>query len=142
MKCPTCGRMQRYTESEKRSIMENGSRSIPCMNCGTVIVVHKYDVDKVEKRKHYAEIGLCSNCGKRPAVNGLKTCEKCRDYQSRNHEETKSTGYYDLFYRSKLPKKENVALDNVSKMAHDKGISYGEMVAIMEGRKREKKDLD
>lgn len=145
MNCPNCGRKQFFTREEKILMlgrMVDDATETKCYNCGVMFVIHRYDLDKKCKRMRYAELGVCTNCGKRPAVPGFKMCENCRAYQVQKHEETKSTGYYDLFYRSKLPKNENVALDSVSKMAHDKGISYGEMVAIMEGRKREKKDLD
>jgi hypothetical protein len=48
---------------------------------------------------------------------------------------------WDSFEDSKK-KKPEYSIEELSKIAHDKGMSYGELVAIMEGRKKETKDLD
>ena len=144
MRCPNCNRIQRLTDREKIAIKEKGVMEIPCYHCGTIIVYHKYDVDKNAKRKHNVDIGICTNCGMRPASPGLHTCDKCREYQTKyNNRTVKSTGYRELFVvKEPKKKKKELDLDDISKMAHDKGLSYGDMVAILEGRKKEKKDLD
>lgn len=32
-----------------------------------------------------AEAGLCTQCGKRPPVQGIRLCQECREYQNRHH---------------------------------------------------------
>jgi len=144
MRCPNCKRIQRFTEKEKILTMQKGEIESFCHNCGTILVVHKYDVDPNEKRKHNKEVGICTQCGCRPAVEGLKTCEHCRELYGHKKKEVMSSGYFELFLRRDEPKKKEnqYEIDELSKIAHDKGISYGDLVAIMEGRKKERKDLD
>ena len=146
MRCPNCNRIQRFTKKEKSETMEKGVMQVPCMNCGTIITVHKYDVDANEKRKHNHEMGICSNCGVRPVTEGYKTCEQCRKYQdTRIYKKVyePAGNWFGLFQEKDKPLKQpEIGIDEVSKKAHEKGISYGDLVAIMEGRKKERKDLD
>ena len=143
MKCPNCDRIQRLTDRQKMKVKEQGSLEVPCYHCGTIIVHRLYDVDKKAKRMHCKENGICTNCCKRPAIAGLSYCEQCKSYQYDKKEETKSTGYYDLYYRGGIKNKEpNKELEKLSKEAYEKGLSYGELVAIKEGRMKKSKDLD
>lgn len=141
MKCPFCNKTQRITEKEKRETMEKGSLETSCYYCGSVITLHKYDVDHNERRKHNLEIGICTSCNNRPAEAGYATCKECRAYFASERQKTKSLGIWDdEFVKPKKKKKEE--LDDVSKKAHEAGVSYGVYVAMMEGRKKHKKDLD
>lgn len=142
MKCPKCGRTQRFTKKEKSIALEKSVAEIPCFDCGTILTVHDYDVDVNLKRKHNAKIGICSNCGCRPVTEGYKTCDHCRNYQADRKKYIPSVQWKDLFMKPEKPKQPDISLDDVAVIARQKGISYGDMVAIMEGRKKEKKDLD
>ena len=140
MRCPECGRIQRLTKKEKAIAIERGEYKFWCTTCGTEMIAHRYDVDVVEMRKHNREIGICSNCGCRPATKGFSTCAHCREY-NRTHKGYEPLYLWDNIEDSKK-KKPEYSIEELSKIAHDKGMSYGELVAIMEGRKKETKDLD
>jgi len=142
MRCPNCSRVLRLTKREKSLALEKSVIEIPCFDCGNIMTIHDYDVDISKKRKHNAEIGICTNCGCRPVTEGYKTCEHCRKYQAEKKTYEPSTQWNDLFIRRTEPKKPKVSLDDVAVAARQKGLSYGDMVAIIEGRKKEKKDLD
>lgn len=140
MKCPECGKRQRFTEKEKAIIMERGEYKFWCNTCGTEMNAYKYDVNQDEKRKHNREVGICSNCGCRPATDGFFTCEHCRKYQQ-NRKKPEPVTYYAIIQAEKKKVKPKYSIDDLSSIARQKGISYGELVAIIEGRKRETKDL-
>lgn len=140
MKCPFCKRIQRITEADKKETMEKGTLEVACYRCGMVMTLHRYDVDPTERRKHNVAIGICTCCNLRPADGGYVTCKKCREYFNTERQKTKSLGIWDNDFVK--PKKKKEELDEISKKAYEQGISYGEYVAIMEGRKKLKKDLD
>ena len=145
MICPCCGRRRVFNNNEREFIKKHGEYKTICYGCGTQLVARKQNIKASERRVQLKEAGICTNCGIRPATEGYCTCEKCRSYYYERQSETKSTGYYDLYYRGGIKKNtENNSkeLEELSKEAYEKGISYGELVAIKEGRKKLKKDLD
>ena len=73
---------------------------------------------------------ICTNCGKAPARPGRITCEACYRLQKSYAAETRSLQNDVVIVPEKTVPK--YTLDEVSKMALERGISYGQMVAILE----------
>lgn len=81
-----------------------------------------------DRYKRLKALQICTNCGKAPARPGRITCEACYRLQKSYAAQTRSLP------PAVIPKKmvPKYTLDEVSKMALDRGISYGQMVAILE----------
>ncbi len=85
------------------------------------------------KYQKLKESGLCVYCGARPPMEGYVLCEKCYNRDKEYRANTFKSPY------KKVEKKENIVydLDTISKMAYARGISYGQMVAILEGHMKD-----
>lgn len=129
MKCPKCGRVAKITPDEKALVKRFGSLKKMC-TCTEVFTVYLYDVDPLSAKQHRIETGICTACGKGKATDGYLTCERCRAAGAREREWTKALPMYE----KKREKAQKYTLDELSKMAHDMGISYGDLSAILEGR--------
>ena len=70
--------------------------------------------------------GLCPNCGKLP-LEGSVYCENCKTKMRELHRQAKKK---HKFYSS--VKKPKISISDVQKMAEQRGISYGQMVVLME----------
>lgn len=81
-----------------------------------------------DRYKRLKALQICTSCGKKPARPGRITCEECYKIQKSYAKETRSLP------TAVIPKKivPKYPLDEVSKMALDRGISYGQMVTILE----------
>ena len=130
MICSKCGRQIRISPEEKDCVRRLGSIKKICNGCGEVLSAHIYNIDAKAARVNRMQNGICTQCGKAKVTEGYITCERCRMICARER----------LWTRAIQPKKEmtkkrkGYSLDEISKMAKEKGISYGQMVAILEGR--------
>lgn len=135
MKCPICETIARFTPEEKAKAKDAGSILHICSHCG-----EEYEVeyaDTLNSRSRVEELratGRCIHCGIRKADEGYVSCKRCRDMKAVEFAWTKSIANEVAEERKKKQKKEKYEIDQLSKMAHEKHISYGTLVAILEGR--------
>ena len=82
--------------------------------------------DRKERYNRLKALAICTCCGKNPAMPGVQLCEVCR-YKYKQYQKEKA-------YKQEKPKKviPKNTLEEVSKMAFERGISYGQMVALLE----------
>ena len=82
--------------------------------------------DPKERYNRLKALAICTCCGKNPAMPGVQLCEVCR-YKYKQYEKEKA-------YKPEKPKKviPKYTLEEVSKMATERGISYGQMVVLLE----------
>lgn len=142
MKCPKCERIARFSPEEKMKAKENGSIYHLC-KCGTWYEVSYADTLSARDRlDELRAVGKCVHCGKRMADEGYVSCKKCRDRKAIEFSWTKSIANEEKERKEKTKKEKKIGLDELSKMAHDKNISYGTLSAIMEGRMKMPKDSE
>ena len=71
--------------------------------------------------------GICTCCGKARAADGRTICRQCSD----NH---KKNIYCSLDKAVKRQgKKEGYSIEDIDRMSRERGVSYGVMVAILDG---------
>ena len=139
MKCPNCERIARFSPEEKLKAKENGSIYHLC-KCGAWYEVAYVDTLSARDRlDELRAVGKCVHCGKRMADEGYMSCKKCRDRKAIEFSWTKSIANEEK-ERKKEKNKPVYGIDEVSKMAHDRHISYGTLSAILEGRIKMPKD--
>lgn len=88
------------------------------------------------KYKKWREQGLCTRCGgtrEDPTLKLCKTCQKkLAEYNSK-----RSRVYKERAKARKsieTLKKPTVSITEINRQAKERGVSYGRMVAILEGR--------
>lgn len=139
MKCPKCERIARFSPEEKMKAKENGAIYHLC-KCGTWYEVSYADTLSARDRlDELRAVGKCVHCGKRMADEGYVSCKKCRDRKAIEFSWTKSIANEEK-ERKKEKNKPVYGIDEVSKMAHDRHISYGTLSAILDGRIKMPKD--
>lgn len=138
MKCPTCDRLLKVSPDEKTLVRRFGSVNKICPLCKEVVTVYMYNIDQYSARLHRKENGICTQCGKEKVTDGYLTCERCREIGARERAWTKALPLCE----DKPKKAVEYGIDELSKMSHDMHISYGNLVAILEGRKKMPKDSD
>lgn len=79
-----------------------------------------------ERYNRLKALGICTCCGKNPAMPGVQLCEVCR-YKYKQY--PKESAYKPEKTKKVIPK---YTLEKVRKMALERGISYGQMVALLE----------
>ena len=82
---------------------------------------------------------ICTSCGKKPARPGCITCEECYKIQKSYAKDTRSL-QNDAVILPERPKPK-YTLEQINAMAAERGISYGQMVALLdhkEGRNGKK----
>lgn len=86
------------------------------------------------EQKRYYELkakGICVCCGKAMARDGKTTCLKCYE----NH---RKYDYPSLDWVKKAPeKKEGYSIEDIDRMSRERGVSYGVMVAILDGKMKD-----
>lgn len=87
--------------------------------------------DRKERYRRLKALKLCTSCAKVPAKPGQTLCEECRQKYNEYHK-------VDNSYKIKHPKKVIPAhsLGEVSRMAYERGISYGQMVVLLERKEK------
>lgn len=94
-----------------------------------------YDQDKNRKEKRL-EQGLCQRCGINPFTPGYKTCQECRNKATEARERYKNKYgkqyLYDKTEGIKKAKRPHYTLDEMCRMARERGISYGQLVVELE----------
>lgn len=82
--------------------------------------------DPKERYNRLKALAICTCCGKNPATPGVQLCEVCR-YKYKQYKK-------EMAYKPEKPKKviPKYTLEEVSKMATERGISYGQMVTLLE----------
>lgn len=82
-------------------------------------------------------LGICVDCGKHPARPGQTKCDKCRakmkEYRTHVKDYRPVKRKIEYTDRSEKPKPQ-YTLDDLAVMARQEGISYGQLVARLEGR--------
>ena len=127
MICPGCHKNITITDEDKGKVLKYGSLIKVCPLCGSDYTIERknvYDVMHREKRK---EAGMCTSCGKYPAMEGRSTCKKCLDYNAASRATMKSLHYNDPAEKKKKPFK--LDLDEIAKAARKEGLTYGQYVA-------------
>ena len=85
-------------------------------------------------------LGMCVECGKRPVIPGQVHCEQCREKRRKYAKEHRNNvkdyrpvkRKIEYTERSEKPKPQ-YTLDDLAVMARKEGISYGQLVARLEG---------
>lgn len=77
-------------------------------------------------RKYLAE-GRCTKCG------GYKECDHCRDLKKMRRKRKKAEADAREEAEKKAAKKSGYTLDELSRMARERGISYGRLVCELDG---------
>lgn len=72
--------------------------------------------------------GLCVLCGARPPMEGHVMCAVCYERDKEYRKALKSP------FKEEKAEKPKRDIESVSKQAYERGVSYGTMVAILEGR--------
>lgn len=82
--------------------------------------------DPKERYNRLKALAICTCCEKNPAMPGVQLCDVCR-YKYKQYQKEKA-------YKPEQPKKiiPKYTLEDVSRMAQERGISYGQMVALLE----------
>ena len=73
---------------------------------------------------------ICTNCGKKPARPGRITCEACYKIQKSYAKDMRSL-QNDVVILPERPKPK-YTLEQINAMAAERGISYGQMVALLD----------
>lgn len=87
----------------------------------------------MESKRYYdlKARGICVCCGKAIARDGKTTCLKCYE----NHRK------YDYPSLDKIvkvrEKKEGYSIEDIDRMSRERGVSYGIMTAILEGKMKD-----
>lgn len=142
MKCPKCETIAHFTPKEKMNAKLDGAILHMCSRCGYEYTVEY--ADTLNSRSRIEELranGRCIHCGIRMADEGYVSCQECRDKKAIEYSWTRSIAN-EVAEQKKQKKKpeKKYGIDELSKMAHDKHISYGDLVAILEGRKKMPKE--
>lgn len=94
-----------------------------------------YEQDNNRKEKRL-EQGLCQRCGANPFTPGYKTCKDCRDKAKEASIRCKNKYGAKYMYSKtdgiKKQKQPKYTLEEMCRMARERGISYGQLVAEME----------
>jgi len=89
-----------------------------------------------DRYRRLKALQICTNCGKVPARPGRVTCDACYKRQKSYAAEQRSL-QNDIVILPERPKPK-YTLEQINAMAAERGISYGQMVALLdrkEGRK-------
>ena len=90
-----------------------------------------------EGRERLKALGMCTNCGKKPAKPGVLICEACREKMRqyrKNVKDYRPVKRRKIEYTDRSDKpKPQYTLDDLAVMARQEGISYGQLVARLEG---------
>ena len=82
-----------------------------------------------ENYKKYIEEGKCVSCGRRLTEGyAYRRCEECRKAMKLREKDRKEKEKA----KTELTKKRGYTLEEVSRMAVERGISYGQMVILLE----------
>jgi hypothetical protein len=73
---------------------------------------------------------ICTSCGKKPARPGRITCEECYKIQKSYSKDMRSL-QNDVVILPERPKPK-YTLEQINAMAAERGISYGQMVALLD----------
>lgn len=81
--------------------------------------------------------GVCTACGRAPAVYGRVRCEKCleaqRGYKQNSRAKARQAAETSRQQRRKRKAKKNCpSIADVNRMAAERGLSYGQMVLELE----------
>lgn len=84
----------------------------------------------------YKSMGLCVKCGSIVA-DGQIYCIGCREKRSiqRKREREMKKRERELAKNPKINKKPMLSLEEVNRMAKERGVSYGQMVTLLEMEK-------
>ena len=84
--------------------------------------------------------GVCTACGRAPAVYGRVRCEKCleaqRGYKQNARAKARQAAEASRQQRRKRKAKSSLSIADVNRMAAERGISYGMMVLELERVRR------
>lgn len=84
-------------------------------------------------RKYLAE-GRCTKCGGYlPKGYEYKECDHCRELKKMLRKRKKAEADARKETEKKAAKKSSYTLDELSRMARERGISYGQLVCEMDG---------
>lgn len=80
-------------------------------------------------------LGICVDCGKYPARPGQTKCDKCREKMKeyRTHVKDYRPVKRRNYSGSEEKPRPQYTLDDLAVMARKEGISYGQLVARLEG---------
>lgn len=83
-------------------------------------------------------MGICTQCSMKPATNGI-LCEECAAERKKYHKIFKSPYRDEEWLESNKKKKKpgEITTEDVCIMAAERGITYGVMSAILEGRMKD-----
>ena len=84
------------------------------------------------------EMGICTECSMRPATNGI-LCKECAD-KKKSYRKIFLSPYRDEEWMESSKKKKKpgeITTEDVCVMAAARGITYGVMSAILEGRMKD-----
>ena len=89
--------------------------------------------------KKWREQGLCTRCGGTREDPTLKLCETCRTKLAKYNNERSRIYKERAKARKNIDalKKPTVSIAEINRQAKERGVSYGTMVAILEGRIKE-----
>lgn len=137
MKCPKCGTVARFKDYEKDIAQRDGVVLHSCGGCRMVYQVSYADTLNAKARmKELRETGRCIYCGDE-ADAGYVSCKACRDEKAKELIWTRSIAHEaeEKAQAREDKKKAKPSIEDITKMAREKGVSYGTMVAIMDARK-------
>lgn len=120
----------RAADAPKRMKVGKSAQDLNCQDAEVMQIMTKRcrmkGYDPKERYARLKALAICTCCGKNPAMPGVQLCEVCR-YKYKQYQKEKA-------YKPEKPKKviPKYTLEEVSKMAFERGISYGQMVALLE----------
>lgn len=88
----------------------------------------------IDYHKKYAAEGRCDRCGEYlPEGFRYRECDYCREQrrESKKRKRAEEKARMEAEQRNK-GKKQTLSLEAVSRMAAERGISYGQMVVLLE----------
>ena len=93
-------------------------------------------MDKVEEM--LAKKGVCIKCGLARAEEGRYLCSWCKKEEEKKPKKSRYVkSVWNEKKEQKTPKqRKKYTLDEVCKMARERGISYGQMVILLEREKK------
>ena len=133
MICPKCGRLFKFSPSERRIAERNGSVVHECSGCGLTCNASAADTIPIKQRAaYYRKHNLCVYCGKQRDP-GYKSCSACRErlekYKRKEYVKSIANEVKEQRERMKVQPKCTMTLDEICIAARKAGMSYGDYVA-------------
>lgn len=95
-------------------------------------------MEKISYYRKYIAEGKCTSCGvKLPEGFKYRECDPCRERENMKRRRRRIESERR---ESERPKEQISELDKLSRMARERGISYGQLVCELEGKRHRTKE--